>query len=906
MKRFISWIICLSLILGGMPQVLPVADTYGEETAETETGKTVDLSKYKNLTIVSSDIEDEDGTGIVRWTKDKTYVICSVNTVVAPSVKCKLIIEPGTTVLFGTGTGGLDGVEKSDVKYRPYPIFWVDEHGSIEAKGTEDEPITFKNIGTHAGWNGIDITLPDSGEVTDTFEYCNFINGSAQFRDFTEGFIDVSYGTEKTKFNLTIDNCKFDSTELVNRDILQPSEIGAGLYYGDHDGNKVEANIKVSNSTFKSLSMGIEACVSAYYDEYLYNENLKCTIENNVFENNITGSYNPSVIWGGNAKVINNTFYTMEGGALTKSALDLEGQCDYVLEGNVFHGSQSTDKGKVNECTPICIRFGANVNPETRSYKENKCDYPTSYGKLIKLKGSMIKEESILGNVEGLEYWYYACTTGYKNGVKSKVIFEPGTSHLISSLETSYNGELVAKGTKEEPIKFVSGSSRGIDTGADKISLQQNSSSEYLEGKATFENCQFDGVGLDANIISKSTDEGLNGEIPLVFSVKDCIFKNMSTGLDIGFDCYYDYIYGRVSIENVDIEGIENDSFTGMFVSSYGSKIPKGNIFKASNCKIHNFNYKDYEGVALQAEVSEETADKVVFENITMADNNYGIIAKKNRLTKLPIIKNCIIAGNKKGFDFNNEIDTSSITYSCIYNDSWNGNTYGYGEGCIFTDPLFADSKNGDFHLMSKAGRWYNSQWVVDDVSSPCIDAGDENSDYSNEPAPNGGRVNMGYYGNTAEASKTEDGSTSIETSQQTTTPQQTTGLQTTPTNVTTPQQTKITIKQTTTSQVTTKKIKLKAPVIKKITKVSKKINIKFKKITVSGGYYQIQYSTNGKFKKAKTVNVKASKTKVTIKRLKSKKKYFVRARIYRKVKINGKTKKIYSAWSKTKKIRIK
>ena len=133
----------------------------------------------------------------MRWTEDKTYVICSVNTVVAPSVKCKLIIEPGTTVLFGTGTGGLDGVEKSDVKYRPYPIFWVDEHGSIEAKGTEDEPITFKNIGTHAGWNGIDITLPDSGEVTDTFEYCNFINGSAQFRDFTEGFIDVSYGTEK-------------------------------------------------------------------------------------------------------------------------------------------------------------------------------------------------------------------------------------------------------------------------------------------------------------------------------------------------------------------------------------------------------------------------------------------------------------------------------------------------------------------------------------------------------------------------------------------------------------------------------------------------------------------------------------------------------------------------------------
>ena len=56
--------------------------------------------------------------------------------------------------------------------------------GSIEAKGTNEKPITFKNIDTHVGWNGIEIFLPDNGEVTDTFEYCNFINGGAQYRDF--------------------------------------------------------------------------------------------------------------------------------------------------------------------------------------------------------------------------------------------------------------------------------------------------------------------------------------------------------------------------------------------------------------------------------------------------------------------------------------------------------------------------------------------------------------------------------------------------------------------------------------------------------------------------------------------------------------------------------------------------
>ena len=42
-----------------------------------------------------------------------------------------------------------------------------------------------------------------------------------------------------------------------------------------------------------------------------------------------------------------------------------------------------------------------------------------------------------------------------------------------------------------------------------------------------------------------------------------------------------------------------------------------------------------------------------------------------------------------------------------------------------------------------------------DAVTSPCIDAGDPASAFSLEPAPNGGRVNMGYDGNTAYASRT-------------------------------------------------------------------------------------------------------------------------------------------------------
>jgi len=73
---------------------------------------------------------------------------------------------------------------------------------------------------------------------------------------------------------------------------------------------------------------------------------------------------------------------------------------------------------------------------------------------------------------------------------------------------------------------------------------------------------------------------------------------------------------------------------------------------------------------------------------------------------------------------------------------------------------------NGDYHLKSQAGRWdpNSKSWVTDAVTSPCIDAGDPMSPIGLEPFPNGGRVNMGAYGGTAEASKSYFGEPVCET----------------------------------------------------------------------------------------------------------------------------------------------
>jgi hypothetical protein len=98
-------------------------------------------------------------------------------------------------------------------------------------------------------------------------------------------------------------------------------------------------------------------------------------------------------------------------------------------------------------------------------------------------------------------------------------------------------------------------------------------------------------------------------------------------------------------------------------------------------------------------------------------------------------IHNCIIWGNTDG----EQVSQSSIpTYSCI--EGW---TLG-GEGNMDKCPYFASVLDGDYRLLN---------W------SPCIDRGDPGSPFSAEPEPNGGRINIGAYGNTLEAaSRSPDG----------------------------------------------------------------------------------------------------------------------------------------------------
>ena len=107
-------------------------------------------------------------------------------------------------------------------------------------------------------------------------------------------------------------------------------------------------------------------------------------------------------------------------------------------------------------------------------------------------------------------------------------------------------------------------------------------------------------------------------------------------------------------------------------------------------------------------------------------------------------LKNSILWGNTREF-----ASYSGGSYAISYSITTQA-----GTGNRALDPRFVSPATGDYHLQSTGGRYSPGGWVVDARSSPAIDAGDPASSYAAEPAPNGGRVNLGAYGNTAEASR--------------------------------------------------------------------------------------------------------------------------------------------------------
>ncbi len=80
-------------------------------------------------------------------------------------------------------------------------------------------------------------------------------------------------------------------------------------------------------------------------------------------------------------------------------------------------------------------------------------------------------------------------------------------------------------------------------------------------------------------------------------------------------------------------------------------------------------------------------------------------------------------------------------------------------------------------------------------------------------------------------------------------------------------------------------------------------LTVKIKKISNANGY-QIMYSTKASMTDAKRTKTSDTATSKTITKLKSKKTYYVKVRMYQKDSVTGKVS--YGSWSTTKKIKVK
>lgn len=186
-----------------------------------------------------------------------------------------------------------------------------------------------------------------------------------------------------------------------------------------------------------------------------------------------------------------------------------------------------------------------------------------------------------------------------------------------------------------------------------------------------------------------------------------------------------------------------------------------------SNCLVVGNRCTDPNGAAAYFSHSQ-----AVLANCTVADNYGGTDGAALTLVDSRIVMiDSIVWGNHLRGVVSRGASDPSIRFCCVQN-GW------LDAGNIQIDPLFARRGfwacrtdpnlmlppqdrfsiwvSGDYHLKSQAGRWDSaaSLWLADEVTSPCIDAGDPGGGAGHEPPPNGSVINMGAYGGTAQASK--------------------------------------------------------------------------------------------------------------------------------------------------------
>ena len=237
-------------------------------------------------------------------------------------------------------------------------------------------------------------------------------------------------------------------------------------------------------------------------------------------------------------------------------------------------------------------------------------------------------------------------------------------------------------------------------------------------------------------------------------AIRDCTFlggwnASFGTGrMTWGWGGLMYFYNSAVTLERTAIHDAGDCGYTsgGLYNWSQGSIDVRGGSLTMRNV-LHGHSYSGW--------LLGNNGGAVSAENCTFAGaRQHGNVSRKTaayvQRAGSATFRNCIFWNNHDGDCFLEDGADPVFEY-CLTQ------TPRTGVGNLSEDPLFGDELH--YHPVSPAGRYAGGffaggSWTIDEETSPAIDAGDPATPPDDEPQPNLGRVNLGYDGGTAAASK--------------------------------------------------------------------------------------------------------------------------------------------------------
>jgi parallel beta-helix repeat protein len=325
-----------------------------------------------------------------------------------------------------------------------------------------------------------------------------------------------------------------------------------------------------------------------------------------------------------------------------------------------------------------------------------------------------------------------------------------GDGAMVISHNRIYQNQTRNHTTDDTRGGGIHAETQNFDDALATVRIEDNHVYDNLAGKGAGINIAGRQATLLRNRVQDNIAHNDHGGGIYVSTVTTEVRNNIIRGNSVGATAGYGWGGGiLIAAAGADLSG---NLITGNTTPSAGSGVfwDEGAAGTMRNDLVVRNVCPSVAGAAIYVDGGPGGPSNVMLENVTVADHACpGIggaiyIEDSSQIT----LKNAILWGNTQEF--------STLTgggFSIAYSI-----TQTVGTGNVNSDPLFANAVGLDYHVRSTAGRYTSGGFVNDLVSSPAIDAGDPASGYTQETQPNGGRVNLGAFGNTPEASRSSNG----------------------------------------------------------------------------------------------------------------------------------------------------